>query len=84
MDEGRFRELLTASFTWPTAYTFKFVVPTTQVQALHRLFADTKIETRTSRGGRYTSITARPVMQSPEAVIAIYHQAAKIEGLLAL
>ena len=84
MDEARFRELLLANFTWPTQYTFKFVVPTARVEALYRLFADTKIETRSSSGGRYTSVTARPLMESPDAVIGIYHLAAEIEGLLAL
>lgn len=88
MADEQFQELyekLKASGSWPNVYMFKFIVPSdnnriARVQGLFDESAD--IQTKESSGGKYTSITSRQVMLSPEMVIDIYRQASQIEGVM--
>jgi uncharacterized protein len=84
MDRDRFRELLLTEHTWPARYVFKFIVPARAVAEVHALFPAGAGRERPSSGGKYVSVTAEIVMNTPDDVIAIYERAAKIEGVVAL
>lgn len=69
---------------WPCRFMFKFITPQEKAAELTALFAGKPFTTRPSKKGRYVSITAELEMQSSEEVIALYREAGKIEGIIAL
>ena len=67
---------------------FKFIVPSdnkklAQVELLFNS-KESQISMRNSKTGKYTSVSAKEMMMSPESVIEKYKEAAKIEGILSL
>ncbi|TND08853.1 MAG: hypothetical protein FD123_1707 [Bacteroidetes bacterium] len=81
------RKKLEESGSWPMVYMFKFIVPSDnqKIALVESLFGDdSQVSLRSSSNDKYTSITAREVMLSPEMVIAVYRKAASIEGVIAL
>ena len=73
--------------SWPTIYMFKFIVPSDnhKIALIESFFEDTsELNHQPSSNGKYTSITARQVMLSADAVIDIYRKAAEIEGIISL
>ncbi len=80
-----FKQALDQNHTWPCQYMFKFIVPVGQEQLVFDLFeSQDAIRTRTSRNGRYISVTAKCRMHSSEEVIAVYDAASHIEGIIPL
>ena len=79
-----FREKLEKYSAWPSLYVFKFIVPKGKEEELKKLFPQHETSEKQSKNGNYTSVTIQMMMPSSKAVIAIYHQAATIEGLIAL
>ena len=74
-------------FTWPQPYLFKFIIPSDNeklalVQALFG--AEAQVSTRQSKSNKFTSISAKEVMISPDEVIKVYRAAEKIEGIMSL
>ena len=63
---------------------FKFIVPLEKTGELTAFFAERPFTTRSSKNGKYVSFTAELEMQSSEEVIALYREAGKIEGIIAL
>ena len=45
---------------------------------------DSEIKIQASSNGKYTSISIRQVMLSPEAIIEVYKKAYVIEGIISL
>lgn len=87
-DFDRIRKTLDATHDWPALFMFKFIIPAdneklAQVEALFNA-TTAEIRLRPSKNGNYTSITAKEIMLSAEAVLERYERAAKIEGLIAL
>ncbi len=80
----RFRELLDGQNAWPAEYTFKFIVPEDRLPDLEAVFGQIPITVRESRNGRYRSVTATVLMHSSEEIVALYTEAARIPGLIAL
>jgi uncharacterized protein len=78
-----FREKLDQHHSWPSLYVFKFIVPTGKEGEVKLLFPRNTVTEKLSEHGKYTSVTAQVMMQSSEAVINIYIQASKIEGIVA-
>lgn len=79
-----FREKLELEYTWPSLYTFKFIVPQGNEGEVRELFPGTEVTEKASRKGNYISLTARLVAESSDAIIAVYVKAQHIEGLIAL
>lgn len=69
---------------WPCRFMFKFIVPLEKNGELTTFFAGRPFTTRSSKNGRFVSFTAELEMQSSEEVIALYREAGKIEGIIAL
>lgn len=80
----RFQALLDDQNTWPSDYTFKFIAPAAQLDALKDLFGRVELSVRASRKGNYSSVTAVMSMDSSDEVVAMYHAAGRIEGVIAL
>jgi len=78
------REKLDQHYSWPSLYTFKFIVPREKVMEVKRLFPKHESTEKNSKNGNYTSVTLQMMMPGSEAVIDVYNLVAKIEGLIAL
>ncbi|NUM88295.1 MAG: DUF493 family protein [Bdellovibrionales bacterium] len=81
---SRAKELLDAHHKWPEHYTFKFVIPESGLTEFRALFAGQEFEIRRSEKGRYLALRLTLLMESSEAVLAVYAKAEKIEGIIAL
>ncbi|MTI33441.1 DUF493 family protein [Xanthovirga aplysinae] len=82
-----FKEKLDLQHKFPEVYTFKFIVPSTQVEEIKSLFLldrTSKIVEKPSKGGKYISVTAKVLMDSSDDVIRIYKNAQKVEGVISL
>ncbi|MCS6988205.1 MAG: DUF493 domain-containing protein [Chloroherpetonaceae bacterium] len=69
---------------YPTWFMFKFIAPLAGLVQLRNLFEGYPVRFNPSRNGNYIGITAELEMQSSSDIIAIYKQAAKIEGVILL
>ena len=78
------RVKLDQHYTWPSLYTFKFIVPKEKVEDVKKLFPKHESTEKKSKNGNYTSITLQMMMPGSEAVIEVYSIAATVEGLIAL
>jgi len=88
IDLERIKTVLDQNHDWPSVYMFKFIVPSdnekiAQVEALFNS-KTAEIKMNQSKKGKFTSITAKEVMTSSDAVLKYYENAAKIEGLISL
>jgi len=81
---SNFRQLLSEQAVWPSEYMFKFIVPKAGLEALREVFGDEEIIVRASSGGKYLSVTARILVQTPDDVVDIYTEAGKIEDVISL
>lgn len=78
------KALLDQNHTWPSEYTFKFIVPKDQLLEAHALFSGERTQDRQSSNGRYVGVSITKTMASAEAVLEIYDRAKVIPGLIAL
>lgn len=75
---------------WPNAYMFKFILPggdSGKMKLVKECFQNKKIEmsVNKSKNGKYISLSVRiKKMYSAQAVIDIYREVSKIEGVMAL
>jgi uncharacterized protein len=83
-DINSFREKLDKHYQWPSLYMFKFIVPTGKEEEVKKLFPNHTTQEKSSREGKYTSITVQIMAPSSDVIIEIYQRAATIEGLIAL
>ncbi|ALA25814.1 hypothetical protein AVI51_06970 [Piscirickettsia salmonis] len=84
MKTDNFKELLEENYTWPAEYPFKFIVPKDQIDLVLALFPEQMVKQTPSKKGNYISISCKKRVQSSEAVLALYEQAAQIQGLISL
>ncbi|HEV7231641.1 MAG TPA: DUF493 family protein [Bacteroidia bacterium] len=83
----KLQEQLEKDFTWPLVYMFKFIIPADnqKLARVENLFsAEAVLTQKASEKGNYMSITVKEVMLDAASVIAVYAEAAKIEGVIAL
>ncbi len=81
------RKSLDENHKWPGPYMFKFIVPDEEVpvnMALNLFGPKAKVDIKSSKTGKYLSITGVEIMQNAEKVIQKYEKAAQIKGLMAL
>lgn len=69
---------------YPTSFMFKFIAPLAGLVQLRSIFEGYPVKVNPSRNGNYVSITAELEMQSSGDIIAIYEQAAKVDGVILL
>ncbi|WP_243546007.1 DUF493 family protein [Pseudodesulfovibrio tunisiensis] len=80
----QFQQILDEHHDWPCPYTFKFIVPAHRFDQFNELFSEFEMSTRTSRTGKYTSITMESTMCSSTEVMSVYTKAAMIKGIISL
>lgn len=78
------REKLDQHYSWPSLYTFKFIVPKGKEEEVKNLFPQHEAAERQSKNGNYTSVTLNMMMPSSDAVIEVYQKVSTIEGIIAL
>jgi putative lipoic acid-binding regulatory protein len=78
------REKLDQHYSWPSLYTFKFIVPKGKEEEVKKLFPKHEAVERHSKNGNYTSVTLNMMMPSSDAVIEVYQKVSSIEGIIAL
>ena len=83
-DETSFLEKLEANHQFPESYSFKFIVKPEFQQKVESLVPDASIKLKPSSGNKYVSVTLTKVMNSSAEVVAVYNEAHKIEGIIAL
>lgn len=72
---------------WPNVYLFKFIVPSSSenIARVNALFGEAaEISAQPSRNGNFISISVKEMMLDSQSIIAIYEEASKIKGLIAL
>ncbi len=79
-----FQEKLEATHNFPSIYMFKFIVLEEKRELVQALFPGHEVSSKPSSKGKYISITAKPMMGSSKAIIDVYKEAHKIEGIIAL
>ena len=83
-DDSAFKKQLDDHYEWPSKYLFKFIVPSGREGAFEHIFPGEDLKFRSSKGGKYISISADVVMNSSEEVMDIYRKAYEIEGVISL
>lgn len=84
-DKGKFKELLNQEYSWPSRYTFKFIVKSENQQEVVNLFDDNvEINTKPSSGDKYVSVTIYAQMKNAEEIMSIYDSATAIPGIISL
>jgi len=78
------RQKLDDHYTWPSLYTFKFIVPKEKVKEVKKLFPKHEATEKASKNGNYISVTLQMMMPGSDEVIEVYNLASGIEGLIAL
>ena len=74
-------------FNWPQPYLFKFIIPSDnkKIALVESLFGEeAQVTIRQSKSNKFSSVSAKEVMISPDEVIAVYKKAAAIEGIMSL
>ncbi|MEW7291756.1 DUF493 family protein [Aquimarina sp. 2304DJ70-9] len=85
----KLKEQLADTALWPTAYLYKFIVPTdtTRIIQIETIFDNlgAVISTKKSKNGKYTSVSINVRMKNPDHVILKYKEVAtKVEGVISL
>lgn len=73
---------------WPSKYMYKFIVPADSdgVKEVDEIFNSlgAVINTRSSKTGKYTSITINVIMPSSDAIILKYRECENVKGIISL
>jgi len=84
----KLKEQLAATSTWPSIYLYKFIIPTSleKTAEIEKIFeaTDAVFTTRESSKGKYSSLSIKVTMKSPDAVIKKYMEVSKVEGVISL
>ncbi len=74
--------------TFPTKYMFKFIVPSKEdkTEAIKNMFnhLGAVITTKSSKNGKYTSLTILVMMQNVNEIIQKYEEVDSVEGVISL
>ncbi len=74
--------------TFPTKYLYKFIIPANEVNInqIEQLFdhLGAVIHKKSSKTGKYVSISVHVVMKNADAIIEKYMEAEKVEGIISL
>jgi hypothetical protein len=84
---SKLRYQLMESLTWPSLYMFKFIIPNSdeKVNTIKKLFpSHAEFSFKTSKDLKFIGITVKQTMESADAVIDIYIEASRIEGVMML
>ena len=79
---------LAETSSWPGTYLYKFIIPASleKISEIEKVFdgTDAVFTTRDSSKGKYSSVTIKVTMESPEEVVEKYMEVSKVEGVISL
>jgi putative lipoic acid-binding regulatory protein len=84
MEYDRLKELLDLNHSWPSEYTFKFILPTAKLSEFQKVIPDPKVIMKPSASGKYTSLTLETRCSDSNAVISVYKKVSHIEEIIIL
>lgn len=79
-----FQELLDRHHTWPCSFPFKFIVPAEKLNEILLLFPEEEPVLRSSKEGKYVSVTIHKRVHSSEEVMACYNRLTGTKGVICL
>ncbi len=82
------KEKLDNTTTFPSKYLYKFIVPAdekkvTEIESVFN-YGGAVIDTKSSKAGKYTSISILIEMQSSDEIIERYKEVGTIKGVISL
>lgn len=84
----KLKQKLTETTVFPTTYLYKFIIPADEekLKQIETIFdhVGAVINTKSSRTGKFTSISILMKMGSADEVIAKYEEVAVVEGVISL
>ncbi|MFK5982102.1 MAG: DUF493 family protein [Flavobacteriaceae bacterium] len=84
----KLKQQLAETSTWPALYLYKFIVPSSleKIAEIEKVFDNTNavFATRDSSKGKYSSVTIKVTMKSPDEVVEKYMEVSKVEGVISL
>lgn len=83
-DIESFREKVESQHKFPGFYTFKFIVPSDQKDAILGLLPESEISYKHSANNKYLSISAKAKLKSSQEVLDVYMSANNVQGCIAL
>lgn len=83
-DKAAFKEKLDAQTSFPALYMFKFIVPKGKEEEVRKLLPKHEVTLKESAKGTYVSATIQAMMRDSDAIMKVYEEASKIEGIIAL
>ena len=84
MNFDKFKEALDKNYSWPTEYPYKFIIPFTELNELERILGKEGMSTKTSKNGKYLSVSYTKNVNSSDEVIKIYKDVSHIKGIISL
>jgi uncharacterized protein len=78
------KAFLDLEYSGPFDYLFKFIVPSEHVDKLRNMFPNIPLQSKTSKNGKYISISFNKLMQNSKEVIDLYQSIADIPGIISL
>jgi len=84
----KLKKKLKEDTTFPTKYLFKFIVPAKEglIKEVEDIFDYTGavITKKSSKTGKYTSLSVLVIMNKADDIIIKYKEAEKVEGIISL
>jgi len=78
------KAFLDLEFSGPFEYLFKFIVPCEQAGELIAKLPDVCLQRKTSKNGKYISISFKKLVQNSSEVIDIYQSLSIVPGIISL
>jgi putative lipoic acid-binding regulatory protein len=84
----KLKQSLEETTTFPTDYMYKFIIPASKEKfaLIENVFNNlgAVIKSKSSKTGKYTSLTILVRMKSSSEIITIYKKVSKVEGVISL
>lgn len=84
----RFKDKLEKGHSFPSDYTFKFIIPSdlNTMALIHAIFekSNASFYSRDSKNSKYTSITIKTLVNDADDIIIYYRQVSSIKGIVML
>ncbi len=84
----KLKKTLLETTKFPTEYMYKFIIPASdeKFKEIENIFNNmgAVINSKSSKTGKYNSLTILVNMKNPDEIIAKYKEVAKVEGVISL
>ena len=84
LNSDSFKKSLDEEYNFPCEYNFKFIIKTEFKGKIFNLIPEAKTEEKTSKNGKYTSVTLTHFVKNSSEILYIYENASKIDGVISL